>query len=115
MSNMSNYHRLAVIFCTLLLGACTATGPADDGYDNSNEWTDTGTLLSDDARTVYSTEEVATPATSEPEQTSTIALSEKAEFEKFKQWEQLRTEGAESAEYREFLQWLKFQELKATQ
>ena len=43
------------------------------------------------------------------------AIDERAEFEQFKKWEKLRTEGKESAEYREFLQWLRYQEFKAAQ
>ena len=42
-------------------------------------------------------------------------MDEKAEFEQFKIWNKLRTEGAETAEYQEFLQWLEYQEFKASQ
>jgi hypothetical protein len=42
-------------------------------------------------------------------------MDEKAEFEQFKIWNELRTRGAETAEYQEFLQWLEYQEFKARQ
>ena len=112
---MLNITRLALLFCTLLLGACTVTGPADDGYDNSNEWVDNGTLLSDDARTIYDSEEKKSSAAVEPGQASTTATTDKDEFEQFKEWNQLRGQGVESAEYQEFLQWREYQKFKATQ
>jgi hypothetical protein len=40
---------------------------------------------------------------------------EKAEFEQFRKWDNLRTNEADSAEYQEFLQWLKYQKFKAGQ
>ena len=46
---------------------------------------------------------------------SAAGLDEQAEFEMFKQWRRLKTEGADSPEYREFLQWLEFREFKAAQ
>jgi len=49
------------------------------------------------------------------DKTATPAIDGKAEFEQFKKWDRLRTEGEDSAEYREFLQWLKYQEFKAGQ
>jgi hypothetical protein len=44
-----------------------------------------------------------------------MASDEKAEFEQFKIWNQLRTEGVESEQYQEFLQWLNYQDFKARQ
>ena len=104
---------LTLIFCTLLLGACTVTGPADDGYDNSNEWVDTGRLLSPDKKTMYSSEQKQVSV--KPEQTSSMALDDKAEFEQFKIWSKLRTEQMDSEEYQEFLQWLNYQDFKTSQ
>jgi len=43
------------------------------------------------------------------------AMGEKAEFEQFKKWDNLRTNAAESAEYQEFLEWIKYQKFKAGQ
>ena len=47
--------------------------------------------------------------------TSSAASPEQAEFEQFKAWNELRTDGAESAEYQEFLQWLEYQKFKSNQ
>ena len=41
--------------------------------------------------------------------------TDKAKFEQFKAWDELRTEGANSAEYREFQQWLEFRKFKAAE
>jgi hypothetical protein len=115
---MLNITRLALLFCALLLGACTVTGPADDGYDNSNEWTDNGTLMSDDTKTLYDSEAKKSSATVESgtvSTTATTATNDKDEFEQFKEWNELRGQGAESAEYQEFLQWREYQKFKATQ
>ena len=42
-------------------------------------------------------------------------MDEKAEFEQFKKWDDLRTNAADSAEYQEFLEWIKYQKFKAGQ
>ena len=110
---MLNKKQLALFVCTFLLGACTVTGPADDGYDNSNEWVDNGRLLSSDTKTLYKSEQ--NQASGKPVETSSMALDEKTEFEYFKIWNNLRTNGVESEEYQEFLQWLNYQKFKAGQ
>ena len=118
---MSNTRSLALIFCSLLIVGCTATGPADDGYENSNELTDNGRLLSDEAKTIYSTEEAqssteeAQNATTPAPPASTITMDDKTEFEQFKVWNKLKTTGVDSEEYQEFQQWLRYQEFKSTQ
>jgi len=113
MSTMLNKKHLALFLCSFLLGACTVTGPADDGYDNSNEWVNTGRLLSDEKKTMYSSEQKQVAA--KQDQGSSIALDDKAEFEQFKIWNQLKTEDRESEEYQEFLQWLNYQNFKTSQ
>ena len=110
---MLNKKHLALFICTFLLGACTVTGPADDGYDNSNEWVNTGRLLSEEKKTMYDSEQKQVSV--EPGQTSSITLDDKAEFEQFKIWSKLRTEDRESEEYQEFLQWLNYQNFKTSQ
>jgi hypothetical protein len=105
--------RLALFLCILLLGACTVTGPADDGYDNSNEWVDNGRLLSSDDKTLYKSEQKQ--ASVKAKQASLMPLDDKAEFEEFKIWNKLRTKGEESEEYMEFIQWLNYQDFKAKQ
>ncbi len=110
---MLNNKTLTLFFCTFLLGACTVTGPADDGYDNSHEWVDNGRLLSDEKKTIYSSEQKQVSV--KPEQTSSVALDDKAEFEQYKRWNKLRTEEIDSEEYQEFLQWLNYQNFKTSQ
>ncbi|MCH7881908.1 MAG: hypothetical protein IIB69_10135 [Proteobacteria bacterium] len=107
---MLNKKRLVLILYIFLLGACTVTGPADDGYDNSNEWVNTGRLLSNDVKTIYKSDQKQ--ASVKPKQAGSMALDEKSEFEHFKTWNKLRAKGVESEEYREFLQWLNYQEFK---
>ena len=110
---MLNQKRLALLFCTFLLGACTVTGPADDGFERDNEWVDNGRLLSDETKTIYKLEQKQ--ASVKPSQSSSMALDEKSEFEHFKIWNKLRAKGVESEEYMEFLQWLNYQEFKTRQ
>ena len=112
MSTMSNNKWLVLFICTFLLGACAVTGPADDGFDNSNEWVDTGRLFSDEQKTIYSSEQKQVSV--KQDQVSSIALDDKAEFEQFKIWNKLRTEQMDSAEYQEFLQWLNYQNFKTS-
>ena len=109
---MLNKKHLAFFLCTFLPGACAVTGPADDGFDNSNEWVDIGRLFSDEQKTVYDSEQKQ--ASVKPEQTSSVALDDKAEFEQFKIWNKLRTEEMDSEEYQEFLQWLNYQNFKTS-
>ena len=58
--------------------------------------------------------EVAREAT-KPAPAPMPVTDEKAEFEQFKKWDNLRTNDADSAEYQEFLEWIKFQKFKAGQ
>ena len=110
---MLNKKRLVLFFCAFLIGACTVTGPADDGYDNSNEWGNNGRLMSNDIKTLYDSDQKQ--ASVKPEHASSIALDEKIEFEHFKIWNKLRAKGVESEEYQEFLQWLNYQQFKTGQ
>ena len=51
----------------------------------------------------------------EPVQSDLTTTDEKAEFEQFKVWNELRTKDSGSEEYQEFLQWLKYQDFKVGQ
>ncbi len=110
---MLNKKRLALFLCSFRLSACTGTGPADDGYDNSHEWVDNGRLLSDEQKTIYSSEQKQ--ASAKQDQVRSIEMDDKAEFEQFKAWNKLKTEDRNSDEYQEFLQWLNYQEFKTSQ
>jgi hypothetical protein len=50
-----------------------------------------------------------------PTPAATPVTDEKAEFEQFRKWDNLRTNAAGSAEYQEFLEWIKYQKFKAGQ
>lgn len=75
----------------VLLSACTVTGPADDGYENSNEWVDNGRLLSDEAKTIYSSAENQAGF----------------DYNDYQDW--LKARETNSAEYRKFKQWQEFE------
>lgn len=105
--------RLTLFFYTFLIGACTVTGPADDGYVNSNEWVNNGRLFSSESKSIYSSEQKQ--ASVQAKQTGLMASGEKSEFKQFKIWNRLRTEGVESKQYQEFTQWLNYQDFKAKQ
>jgi len=110
---MLNQKRLVILFCTFLLGACTVTGPADDGFESDNEWIDNGRLGSSDMQSLFKSKQKKD--TVKTVHASSFDLDEKTEFEYFKIWNKLRTKGAESDEYREFLQWLNYQNFKTKQ
>jgi hypothetical protein len=65
-----------------------------------------------DSLTWHSGKQKPAPA---PVSTDATPTDEKAEFEQFKKWDNLRTNETESAEYQEFLEWLKYQKFKAGQ
>jgi len=112
---MSNHKWLAVLFlCTFLLGACTVTGPSDDGFESDNEWVDNGRLFTDAQKTIYKSPQKQAPTqpSASPNQPGLAVLDEKTEFEQFKLWNELRAKGTESEEYQEFLLWLNYQTFK---
>jgi hypothetical protein len=97
--------RLLVLFLLSFLAGCAATGPADDGYDNSNEWVDNGRLLSNDSKVVYSSQQQSgeTVTTSESESNSNSAK----DFTAYKQW--LEAKENNTGEYQKFQQWQEFE------
>ena len=94
---------------------------ADEDGETTLRWV-ADTKKSEQAYTQSSTQVETDQATTaiEPEQASTTpvqpapasTMDEKAEFEAFKEWNRLRTEGADSAEYQEFLLWIEYQQFK---
>ena len=109
----------AVLTTLLLLSTagCSSVnlGQIDETPDDREEMAGPGIFADDEGETALKWSSDDKQATSNPEPSSVIALDEKAEFEQFKIWNELRTRGAESAEYQEFLQWLEYQEFKARQ
>ena len=103
-----NSRILAPLAAILVLGGCAVTGPADDGWDNSNEWVDNGRLLSDDSSgyTIYSTEKEA----ADDAKTATGAdssASDEFDFAAYREWQEAKE--SDSEEYRKFRQWQEFE------
>lgn len=82
---------ILVLFASLT--GCAVTGPADDGYDNSNEWVDNGRLLSEDTKKIYG---------SEPNPETALNYSD------YQQWQQAKE--SNTVEYQKFKQWQEFEE-----
>lgn len=105
-------NKLPILFIpVLLIGACTATGPANDGFENSNEWVDNGRLLSDDnsGYSVYRSEKKQTTETA----ASTAAESpanDELDFAAYTQW--LNAKENNSPEYQKFKLWQEFENFK---
>ncbi len=77
----------------IVLSACVATGPADDGYENSNEWVNNGRLLSDDVKTVYRSLE---------------NQAEGMDYNAYDEW--LKARESNTVEYQRFKQWQEFEQ-----
>lgn len=98
-------------------------GQLDETPDDREEMAGPGVFSEDDGETKLkwstgkskSTTTVAATGTTSATATDDAPLDEKAEFEQFKAWNALRTNGADSAEYQEFLQWLEYQKFKNSQ
>ena len=82
---MSNKSISIIIALSFLTVACTATGPADDGFENSNESVDIGRLLTDDgeAYTIYNSDDKKSDTPSTDAKTIT-------DFEAYEQWKQAK-------------------------
>lgn len=93
-----------IIFIVILLAGCTVTGPADDGYENSNEWVDNGRLLPEEAKTIYSSE----TRTGRSDESNTVSDSIKSmDYNAYQKWQQAKQNN--TAEYQKFKQWQEFE------
>jgi hypothetical protein len=120
-----------VLPVVLLLAAsgCSNTnlGDIDESVDSREEMPGPGIFAQDDgqsALTWSSDSNEPAPAAEQPVSTSATTTTaavvmttetDKAEFEQFKAWDELRTKGADSAEYQEFQQWLEYRKFKAAE
>ena len=102
---MSNKSISTIIALSFLATACTVTGPADDGFENSNESVDIGRLLTDDgeAYTIYNSDDKKSDTASTDAKTIT-------DFEAYEQWKQAKEKN--SPEYQKFQQWQEFEEFQ---
>jgi len=123
-----NLPRLVPVVLLLLLNAaCSGTnlGQIDESVDSREEMPGPGIFANDDGESSLkwstdssepsSTATVATASASASTATGTSVTPEQAEFEQFKAWNDLRSNGTESAEYQEFQQWLEYQKFKSSQ
>jgi hypothetical protein len=100
----------------------TATGCSNANLGDLNETDDPretmpgpGVLANEQGESPLTLKTGADKKAAKPVPVAAPAMGEKAEFEQFKKWDNLRTIAAESAEYQEFLEWLKYQKFKAGQ
>jgi hypothetical protein len=91
-------------------------GQIDETPDDREEMAGPGVFSDDDGETKlqWSTDKNKSTTTAAVA-TGDSGLDEKAEFEQFKVWNELKTKGADSEEYQEFLQWLDYQKFKNSQ
>ncbi len=99
--------RLLALFSLVLLGGCVATGPADDGYENSNEWVDNGRLLSNETKVVYSSQNQNESTIEKPAPEAKASSAAEKEFTAYQQWLEARKNN--SGEYQKFQQWQEFE------
>ena len=124
------FSRLAPAALVLLITGCSGAnlGDIDESVDSREQMPGPGIFADDEGETTLkwssaSTEpEAAASNTNSAAVTASAATSaaatvspEQAEFEQFKAWNELRTNGTESVEYQEFLQWLEYQKFKSSQ
>ena len=100
----------------LALGACSNTnlGDIDESVDSREQMPGPGIFADDAGESALSWNTASDNTASETQPAQPAASGDRAEFEQFKAWQELRGQGNESPEYREFQQWLEFQKFKAT-
>ena len=108
-----------VLMGALLVTAvgCSSTnlGNIDETDDPRETMPGPGVLADEQGESPLTLKTGADKKAAKPVPVAAPAMGEKAEFEQFKKWDNLRTNAAESAEYQEFLEWLKYQKFKAGQ
>ena len=121
-----NLSRLAPVVLLLFINtACSGTnlGQIDESVDSREEMPGPGIFADDQGESTLKwskgssepTSTTTTAATAASTATGTSVTQEQAEFEQFKAWNDLRSNGTESAEYHEFQQWLEYQKFKSNQ
>jgi hypothetical protein len=111
--------RRFVLTTVLLVAAagCSSTnlGNIDETDDPRETMPGPSILANEQGETPLTLKTGADKEAAKPAPVAAPVTDEKAEFEQFKKWDNLRTNAAESAEYQEFLEWLKYQKFKAGQ
>ena len=103
---------LFVLVMLGLLVGCTATGPADDGYDRDNEWVDNGRLFSDEQKVIYRSPEKSTVETKINAAAPKPGVNSNtvADYASYQQWQDAKDNNTE--EYQKFLKWKEFEEFQ---
>jgi hypothetical protein len=104
-----------VLLLTVVGCSNTNLGNIDETEDPREDMSGPGVLANEEGETPLKLETGNSQQSAKPVATDSGPLDEKAEFEQFKKWDNLRTNAAESAEYQEFLEWIKYQKFKAGQ
>jgi len=107
---------LAAALAALGTPGCSSSnlGQLDETRSERDDMRGPGIFTDASGQTVLRWNSEGEPQAGDTGQSPTPAASQ-AEFEQFKKWDRLRTEGRDSAEYREFLLWLEYQQFKAAQ
>jgi hypothetical protein len=108
---------LSWLAALLLLAAagCSNTnlGDIDESVDSREEMPGPGIFADESGETKLKwSSDGDQPSAAVTVPVDSAAAAEKAEFEQFKIWNELRTKGADSKEYGEFQQWLEYQKFK---
>ena len=118
---------LPVVLLLFLNTSCSGTnlGQIDESVDSREEMPGPGIFADDegesslkwsnDSSEPSSTATATTTAASASIAADTSVTQEQAEFEQFKAWNELRSNGTDSADYQEFQQWLEYQKFKSSQ
>lgn len=122
--------RLAAALMLLVATGCSNSnlGGFDDKMDNRDDMPGPGVFAQDDGKPALSwtvgegdsdaalkqTDSTTDSAAATAGAAKTTA-ADRAEFEQFKAWNELRTSGRDSEEYREFQQWLEYRKFKSAE
>ena len=97
---------LPLLFLHTLLSGCVVTGPADDGYENSNEWVDNRRLLDTETKTAYSSLQRQADQTANQSEPNTSSMSE-SDYAAYQHWQQAKDN--DSPVYQKFKQWQEYE------
>lgn len=107
----------AMLLLSLALIACSNTnlGDIDESVDSREQMPGPGIFADESGKSSLSWSSENDSAGSGIPAPAPAPVDEKTEFEQFKAWQEMRSQGADSPEYREFLQWLEYRKFKASQ
>ena len=104
-----------VLLVTVAGCSSTNLGNIDETDDPRETMPGPGVLADEQGESPLTLKTGADKEAAKPDPVAAPVTDEKAEFEQFKKWDNLRRNAAESAEYQEFQEWIKYQKFKAGQ